>query len=41
MTDTEDNDQDGTDGGETMFAVVMIALSLLILIVVRKNETEN
>ena len=41
MTDTENDDQDGNDGSETMFAVVMIALSLLILFVVRKNEKEN
>lgn len=37
MTDTEDDDRDGTDG-ETMFAVVMIALSLLILFAVRRSE---
>lgn len=38
MTDTEDDDQGGNDGNEAMFAVVMIALSLLILIAVRKDE---
>jgi len=37
MANTEDDDRDGTDG-ETMFAVVMIALSLLILFVVRRSE---
>ncbi len=41
MANTEDDDRDGTDGSETMFAVVMIALSLLILFVVRRSEKAN
>jgi hypothetical protein len=38
MANTEDDDRDGTDGSEAVFAVVMIALSLLILFVVRRSE---